>query len=144
MLKINTRRYEIEEEIALTDENDNVIYKFAMQLSADDLKALQKALLGKDTLKMAKKIQNLEKSEMSDEEIDKVLEMSEEMDGKAIELIKELCFKEHKEKFIELGGEAKFEEMIGVISDYLLGFFIRKQTSRVNTINSDLAKISNN
>jgi UDP-3-O-[3-hydroxymyristoyl] N-acetylglucosamine deacetylase/3-hydroxyacyl-[acyl-carrier-protein] dehydratase len=76
--------------------------------------------------------------------IDKVLELVEEMDKEAVSLITDLCFKEHKEKFIELGGQAKFDEMIGVISDYLLGFFIKKQTTRTNTINSDLAKILNN
>lgn len=143
MLIITKKQYEIEEEVALNDENNNEIYKFKMQLNSDELKQLQEALIGNDVLKKAKQIQNYEDKNLSDEEIDKVISMAEELNSTAEDLIGKLCFKEHKEEFIKLGGQAKYEEMLEVISDYLLGFFIKRKTSRVNTISTDLQKIMN-
>jgi hypothetical protein len=143
MLILTKKQYEIEEDIILNDESGNNIYKFRMQLNSDELKQLQKLLIGNETLKKAKQIENYENKNLSDEEIDKVINMAEELNSTAEDLIGKLCFKENKDKFIELGGQAKYEEMIEVISDYLLGFFIQKKTSRVNIINSDLQKIMN-
>ena len=56
MLILTKKQYEIEEDIILNDENNNEIYKFKMQLNADELKQLQEALIGKNTLKKAKQI----------------------------------------------------------------------------------------
>lgn len=143
MLILTKKQYEIEEDIILNDESGNEIYKFKMQLSADELKQLQEALIGNNTLKKAKQIETFSNKELSDEQIDNVINLADELNSTAENLISKLCFKEHKEKFIELGGQAKYEEMIEVISDYLLGFFIKKKTSRVNIINTDLQKIMN-
>lgn len=143
MLILTKKQYEIEEDIILNDENNNEIYKFKMQLTADELKQLQEALIGKNTLKKAKQIQSFEDKNLTNEQIDNVLDIAEELNSTAENLIGELCFKEHKDEFIKLGGQAKYEEMVEVISDYLLGFFIQKKTSRVNTINTDLQKIMN-
>jgi hypothetical protein len=142
MLKISKKEYEIEEQIQLTNEEGNILYEFDMKLKDFELKELQNVLLGKETLKLAKKIKDFEGKVLTEEETTEVLQMSEDMSKNATETISRLCFKEHKDKFIELSGEIKFEEMVEVISDYLLGFFIKKQTNKINTINSDLTKIS--
>jgi len=143
MLIITKKQYEIEEDIILNDENNNEIYKFTMQLNSDELKQLQEMLIGNNVLKKAKKIQGFENKDLTDEQIEEVISISDELNSTAENLIGQVCFKEHKDKFIELGGQAKYEEMIEVISDYLLGFFIKKKTSRVNTISTDLQKIMN-
>ena len=142
MLSIITKKYEIEEEISLADENDNKIYSFMMQLSADDLKKLKESLLNKNTLKLATKIKSLEDMKLSEEESDNVLEMADKMNQASYDLIGELCFKEHKDEFIEKGGEAKYSEMVEMISDFLLMHFMSKQTERANTMNTNLAKIT--
>jgi len=142
MLKISKKEYEIEEQIQLTNEEGNILYEFDMKLKDFELKELQNVLLGKETLKLAKKIKDFESKVLTEEETEEVLQISEDMSKNATETISRLCFKEHKDKFIELSGEIKFEEMVEVISDYLLGFFIKKQTNKINTINSDLTKIS--
>lgn len=142
MLKISKKEYEIEEQIQLTNEEGNILYEFDMKLKDFELKELQNVLLGKETLKLAKKIKDFESKVLTEEEAEEVLQISEDMSKNAIETISRLCFKEHKDKFIKLSGETKFDEMVEVISDYLLGFFIKKQTNKINTINSDLTKIS--
>jgi len=142
MLSINTRKYEIEEDIILNNENGEEIFKFKMQLTAEDLKRLKNALIGKDTLKIASKIKSLEKSELDEEKTNEVLELAEKMNEEAKELIEKLCFKNNKGKFIELGGESKYDEMVEIISDFLLMNFMKKQINRTNTMTSDLAKIT--
>jgi hypothetical protein len=144
MLTIIKKKYEIEEDIQLLGENNEELFSFKMQLTSDELKQLEDAMFNKDTIKMANKIKSFENKELSEEEQDNILNMAEEMNNKAENLIEKLCFKENKDKFIELGGEAKFIEMKEVISDYLTNFFMKKRIARTNTINSDLAKITKN
>lgn len=142
MLVVTNKKYEIEEKIQLLDDKGDLAFEFDMKLTADDLKKLKEVMLNKDTLKLASKIQSLEKSELNDDQTDEVLDMADKMEEDTVNLISGLCFKDNKDKFIELGGQAKFEEMVEVISDYLLSFFIKKQSDRTNIINSDLAKIT--
>jgi hypothetical protein len=144
MLVLKTKQYEIEEKITLLNEQDEVTYEFDMQLTSDDIKRLQNALFGKDTLKIASKIKSMENKDLSEEEQDKVIELSQKMDKEAVDLIGQLCFKEHKTPFIEKGGESKYEEMVEIIVDFLLIYFISKQTKRTNTITSSLEKIGKN
>lgn len=142
MLKINKKEYEIEEEIQLLNEKDEIVFSFDMKLTADDLQKLKKVLIGKDTLKLASKIKSFENSDLDEEKTNEIIELADNMNKETESLIGKLCFKDNKDKFIELGGQAKYEEMVEVISDFLLGFFIKKQTARANTINTDLARIS--
>ncbi len=144
MLTLTSKKYEIEEQIQLLDESNELVYEFTMKITSDELKKLQNALLGKDTLKMAKKVKQMENLDMSDIETEKAFELMENMDKKAFELIGVLCFKEHKEEFIEKGGIVKYEEMVAITSDFLLTYFIKKQTKRQNTITSNLEKIGKN
>ena len=142
MLSISKKEYEIKEKVQLLNEEQEMIYEFEMKLTSDDLKQLREALIGKDTLKMASKINKLKDSELTEEQIDNTLELAEQMNSKSLELIDKLCFREHKEKFIELGSQSKYDEMVEIISDFLLIYFMKKQSNRTNTINSDLAKIT--
>lgn len=136
------KQYEIEDNIQLMDENNNILYEFKMQLTDEDINKLQKALFGEETVQLAKKIKEMEYKELTEEEEKAVIEMGKQLNLAAENLIDELCFKEHKEPFIKIGGELKYQEMKEMISDYLIGFFTKRQVSRLNTINSDLAKIS--
>lgn len=142
MLKISKKEYEIIENIQLTDEKDNILYEFEMKLTAEELNELKNMLLGTDTLRLAKKIKDFEYKSLTEEETTEVLKIAEDMGRNTTETIGRLCFKEHKDKFIEISGNIRYEEMVEVISDYLLGFFMKKQMNKINTINTDLTKIS--
>ena len=144
MLQIIKKKYEIEEDIQLLGEDEKELFSFKMQLTSDELKQLEDVLFNKDTIKIANEIKKFESKDLTEEEQDNILNMAEKMNDKAENLIEKLCFKENKERFIELGGEAKFYEMKEVISDYLINFFMKKKIARTNTMNSDLAKITKN
>lgn len=144
MLQIIKKKYEIEEDIQLLGEDEKELFSFKMQLTSDELKQLEDVLFNKDTIKIANEIKKFESKDLTEEEQDNILNMAEKMNDKAENLIEKLCFKENRERFIELGGEAKFYEMKEVISDYLINFFMKKKIARTNTMNSDLAKITKN
>lgn len=144
MLQIIKKKYEIEEDIQLLGEDEKELFSFKMQLTSDEVKQLEDALFNKDTIKIANEIKKFESKDLTEEEQDNILNMAEKMNDKAENLIEKLCFKENRERFIELGGEAKFYEMKEVISDYLINFFMKKKIARTNTMNSDLAKITKN
>lgn len=144
MLQIIKKKYEIEEDIQLLGEDEKELFGFKMQLTSDELKQLEDVLFNKDTIKIANEIKKFESKDLTEEEQDNILNMAEKMNSKAELLIEKLCFKENRERFIELGGEAKFYEMKEVISDYLINFFMKKKIARTNTMNSDLAKITKN
>jgi len=138
------KQYEIEEPIKLVDENENILYEFKMQLTDEDVDQLENALFGEDIIKLAKKIKEMENKTLTEEEEAKIIEMGKELNSTAEDLIEKLCFKDHKDEFIRLGGVSKYNETKALIGDYLTNFFMKRQVSRINTINSDLAKISQN
>ena len=45
MIKINTKKYEIEEEIEVVDENGVTLDKFTMQITPEELKEIEKIIL---------------------------------------------------------------------------------------------------
>lgn len=139
MLKIINKKYEIEEEFEIMSEDEKeVAYKFDIKLTSDDLKSLRQSILGKDVIKMSNKLNKV--YQVSEEEQDKIIEEAQATDNEVKEIIIDLCIGNSKEKIIEIAGESKLDEVCEVISDYLLGFFIKKQTQRTNTINTDLTK----
>lgn len=141
MLKIINKKYEIEEEFEIMSEDEKeVAYKFDIKLTSDDLKTLRKAIMGKDVIKMANKLNKV--YEMEEKEQEEIITQAEATDEEVKQVIIDLCIVDSKEKIIEIAGESKLEEVCEVISDYLLGFFIKKQTQRTNTINTDLAKFT--
>ncbi len=141
MLKIINKKYEIEEEFEIMSEDEKeVAYKFDIKLTSDDLKTLRKSIMGKDVIKMANKLNKV--YEMEEKEQEETITQAEATDEEVKQIIIDLCIGNNKDKIIEIAGESKLEEVCEVISDYLLGFFIKKQTQRTNTINTDLAKIT--
>lgn len=141
MLKIINKKYEIEEEFEIMSEDEKeVAYKFDIKLTSDDLKTLRKAIMGKDVIKMANKLNKV--YEMEEKEQEEIITQAEATDEEVKQVIIDLCIGDSKDKIIEIAGESKLEEVCEVISDYLLGFFIKKQTQRTNTINTDLAKFT--
>lgn len=141
MLKVTSKNYEIEEKIQLIkmiDNEEEVAYEFDMQITNDEMQELKHILFDfaekniKEYLKATlKEKDNLEKE--AEQEI-----------KKNDERFVDICFKKHKEKFRELAGEYKFDEMLGEIRGYLMGFFMKKQISQMNTPITDLTKIMNN
>lgn len=141
MLKVTSKNFEIEEKIQLTkmnEEKEEIVYEFDMQITNDEMQEL-KHILFDFSKEHIKDYINATKEEK--EQLEK--QATEEIE-KNNERFIDICFKEHKDKFKELAGEYKFEEMLGEIRGYLMGFFMKKQISQMNTPITDLTKIMSN
>ncbi len=141
MLKITKNNYEIEETIQLTKNENNeekVLYEFKMQLTPEDLLEIKHILFG-----YAKENKIKYQNSSYDEKI-KLEEEAEKEIIKNNKRFEEICFKEHKDQFLKLAGEYKFEETVDEIRGFLLNFFMEKQTTPLNTTITNLTKISNN
>lgn len=141
MLKVTSKDFEIEEKIQLTKINDGkeeVLYEFNMQITTDEMQELKHILFDftKDKFKDYIRASKEEKEEL---EI-KATEEIKKNDDRFIDI----CFKEHKEEFKKIAGEYKFEEMLGEIRGYIMGFFTKKQISQMNTSITSLTKAMNN
>lgn len=118
MLKITKKLYEIEENIQITENKDGkeeILLDIPMQITSDELLKLKRILFVKEN-----------KENNQDEEI------------------ADICFKENKEKIKEIAGDYKYEELLGDVKGFFLGFFIEKQIQPMNTTITDLTKIMNN
>lgn len=141
MLKITSKKYEIEEPIQYTkniDGNEEIIYEFKMQINEQELNEI-KHILFDYTNDNINKYMKATKEER--EQLEK--EAEEEIKSKNERFI-DICFKEHKDIFKEKAGEIKFDEMIEEMRGYFYDFFMKKQISRINTPITDLMKNINN
>lgn len=138
MLEIKKNRYEVDEKIRLSDENNNVIYEFNMQITADELLRI-KQILFFDAEQRKKEYYkaSLEEKKKLEENIDKQIKKnSEEFEN--------ICFKEHKDKFKKLAGEYKYEETVESVMYFFINFFVEKQMKPLNTGLMNLKKFMSN
>ena len=138
MLKVTNKEYEIEETVQLTkiiDGKETVVYDFKMQLTEADMLEIKHILFDYSSTNI---MEYLQSSKARQEELER--NAGEDI-KKNEERFIDICFKEHKEKFRELAGDYKFEDMVNEIRGYLMSFFMKKQISQMNTPITDLAKI---
>lgn len=140
MLKVTSKKYEIEEKVQFErniDGESQVLYEFDMQITSDELQELKDIIFGfaNDNFYKYQNATLKEKMEI-EEKLENNLKSNEE---KFIDI----CFKEHK-KCKDIVGEYKFYEMLDVIRGYLTDFFIKKQISPYNTTITNLTKNINN
>jgi hypothetical protein len=140
MLVLTSKKYEIEETIKAINEENETLYEFQMQITADEMKQLRDILFDQKSIELAKKSakeKDTEQKEIIDENIVKrAYEIQEQFES--------ICFKEHKEPFKEKCGEYKYLEMVDMMYDFFMKSFIEKRATQINTITTSLAKIGNN
>ena len=127
MLEIKKKKYEIEEKIRLTDEKDEILYEFNMQITPEELLEI-KRILFEDAEKLSKRYRNSNENEK--EELEKEVEKGIKNKTDRFE---DICFKEHKNPFKELSGQYKYEELVGEITGFFMKFFVEKQIKPLNT-----------
>lgn len=141
MLTLTKKEYEVEEPVQLKDEQGNVIYEFTMQITPDEMKELKDLIFDDKDVKNGRKLAKLDSDSDEYEELE-----SEVLDNakKRQERLEEICFKEHREEFKEKAGEYKYLEMVEMIYDFFFEAFVDQKAKQVNTMASNLKKISNN
>lgn len=138
MLTLTTKKYEVEEPIKATNENEETVYEFIMQLTSEEVKRINEIIINTNDFKKAKKMAKLD---VLSEEYEK---LEQEMTDDAVkhqEELENICFKDHKEPFKTAVGEYKYLEMVEMIFDFFWNAFIEKKAKRANTMTSGLRKI---
>ena len=128
MLVLTSKKYEVEEDIKAVNEENETLYEFKMQITPDEMKEIRDILFD-ESYKLSK-----EKDE------DKLYEKSIKLQNR----FEKICFKEHKEPFIEKCSEYKYLEMVDILYDFFMKAFIDKRANQVNTISTNLKRIGNN
>lgn len=141
MLKITAKKYEIEEPIEVADENENVLYSFTMQVTAEELEKINNIIVNREDIKKADKYNKLLK-DGNEEEVAKLEEEMQKTFEERQEEFENIVYKEHREEFKKAVGNYRYDEMTGMIVDFFWNAFIGKKMKQVNTIVTDLAKIS--
>lgn len=141
MLKITAKKYEIEEPIEVADENENVLYSFTMQVTAEELEKINNIIVNREDIKKADKYNKLLK-DGNEEEVAKLEEEMQKTFEERQEEFENIVYKEHREEFKKAVGNYRYDEMTGMIVDFFWNAFIGKKMKQVNTIITDLAKIS--
>lgn len=129
MLTLTSKKYEVEEDVQVLDEQDKVIYSFKMQITPEELKKIKELIFDKETMKIVK-------SDVENKE-EKLIARG----MKTQEAFEQICFKEHREIFRDKVGEAKYLDMVETIFDFFMNTFIEKHVKRINTMNTNLKKI---
>lgn len=137
MLEIKKNKYEVNEKIRLTDETDNIIYEFDMQITADELLKIKKIIFYDAEKKKKEYLKaNLNEKKKIEEEVEaEIMAKSEEFEN--------ICFKEHKEKFKELAGNYKYEELVESVMNFFINFFVEKRLKPLNIGFMSLKKFMN-
>ena len=140
MLKITKNKYEIEENIQITENKEGketILLEIPMQITSEELLKLKEILFNYTN-------KNILKYQNSTEQGKKQLEDNAEIEiNNHNEEIADICFKDKKEKIKETAGEYKYEELLGDVKGFLLDFFIKKQIQPMHTTITDLTRIMN-
>lgn len=137
MLKVTRKEYEIEELVQGFDKNDELAYEFKMQITSDELTKINEIIINKESVELATQSAKLEGKELEDIE-KKMIELALVNQ----ETFENICFKEHKQPFKEAMGDFKYLEMVELLFDLFWNDFVGKKAQRINTMSSDLRKIT--
>lgn len=136
MIKISKNDYEIEETIELF-KGEESIYKFDLKITDKELLRIKEILFGLASKhELEYKNANLEMKKLLEKQVE------EDIKSKDNEFA-EICMKEHKDKYLELAGEYKYNETLEELRNYFIDFFIKKGLKPVNMVNSNLMKSMN-
>jgi hypothetical protein len=141
MLTIISKEYEIEEEIECKNEKEETLYKFTMKITPDEVQKINQLIFDEKAIKKAEEYNRLLQDNKM-EESNVLLEEIENISKNNQEEFESICFKEHREPFKTTCGEYKYNEMVEMMQGFFWNIFISKKNKQVNTMLTDLMKIT--
>lgn len=143
MLTLTRKKYEIEEEIKINDEDGNNIIDFKMQITPEEKLEIRGLIFDEQDVKDGRKLSKLEKEGKVDEYVEleaKVLERAKKRQDK----FEEIIFKDRKNEIKEIVGEPIYLDLVDMLFDFFVKTFADKKSTQINTLTTHLRKISNN
>jgi hypothetical protein len=141
MLVLTDKKYEIEEDIILEGDNNKEISKFKMQITADEMQKIKDFIYDEYSNEKVKMINKL-KRELKFEEADKIEEEIGKVKLENKEEFLKICLKENYNILKEKYNNYKMEEYTGVLMGFFMNIFAKQQISPINSLITDLQKIT--
>lgn len=123
MLKLTSKKYEVEETVQVENDKGEVIYSFLMQITPDELFKIRNIFFDKESIN---------KKETQEELIARGYKLQDQFE--------EICFKDHRAPFKAACGDYKYLEMVETMFSFFMTMFIEKRNQQVDTLNSSLKK----
>lgn len=142
MIKLTRKQYEIEEPIQVTDENGNLLVEYTVRITPEEKIQIRNIIFDEQDVKDGRKLAKLEKEGKSDEYEsleDSILERAKARQEK----FEKIVFKEEREIIKQKAGESIYLDLVDMMFDFFVNAFVDKRVSQMNTLTTDLRKISN-
>ena len=142
MIKLTRKQYEIEEPIQVTDENGNLLVEYTVRITPEEKIQIRDIIFDEQDVKDGRKLAKLEKEGKADEY--ETLENSVLERAKARqEKFEKIVFKEERENIKQKAGESIYLDLVDMMFNFFVKAFVDKRVSQMNTLTTDLRKISN-
>lgn len=142
MLTLTRKKYEIEEPIQVKDEEGNLLVDYTVRITPEEKLRIKNLIFDEQDVKDGRMMSKLEQE-------GKTIEY-EELESKVLERAKarqeefeQIVFKEGREIIKAKAGEAIYLDLVDMMFDFFANAFVEKRISQMNTLTTNLRKITN-
>lgn len=142
MLTLTRKKYEIEEPIQVKDEEGNLLVDYTVRITPEEKLRIKNLIFDEQDVKDGRMMSKLEQE-------GKTIEY-EELESKVLERAKarqeefeQIVFKEQREIIKANAGESMYLDLVDMMFDFFANAFVEKRISQMNTLTTNLRKITN-
>lgn len=142
MLTLTRKKYEIEEPIKVQDEEGNLLVDYTVRITPEEKLKIKNIIFNEQDFKDGRMLSKLEQEGKINE--------YEELESKVLESAKarqeefeQIVFKEQREIIKAKAGESIYLDLVDMMYDFFANAFVEKRISQMNTLTTNLRKITN-
>ena len=142
MLTLTRKKYEIEEPIKVQDEEGNLLVDYTVRITPEEKLRIKNLIFDEQDVKDGRMMSKLEQE-------GKTIEY-EELESKVLERAKarqeefeQIVFKEQREIIKANAGESIYLDLVDMMFDFFANAFVEKRISQMNSLTTNLRKITN-
>lgn len=142
MLTLTRKKYEIEEPIKVQDEEGNLLVDYTVRITPEEKLRIKNLIFDEQDVKDGRMMSKLEQE-------GKTIEY-EELESKVLDRAKarqeefeQIVFKEGREIIKANAGESIYLDLVDMMFNFFVNAFVDKRISQMNTLTTNLRKITN-
>lgn len=142
MLTLTRKKYEVEEPVKIQDEVGNILVDYTIRITPEEKLRIRNLIFDEQDAKDGRMLSKLEQEGKTSE--------YEELENKVLERAKarqeefeQILFKDQKEIIKSKAGELTYFDLVDKMFDFFANAFVEKRIAQMNTLTTNLRKISN-
>lgn len=142
MLTLTRKKYEIEEPIQVKDEEGNLLVDYTVRITPEEKLRIKNLIFDEQDVKDGRMMSKLEQEgktikyeELESKVLDRAKARQEEFE--------QIVFKEGREIIKAKAGESIYLDLVDMMFDFFANAFVEKRISQMNTLTTNLRKITN-